>query len=106
MFVDETTEEQEYKKGYDRGYTWLAMGLWNFLHPYGSFTYPDGHTIKGYIPGGPSFSCRARYGSIEYTNQNKLAHNLNKAWRNGWIDGINKYVFEHHLDYQQIPNER
>lgn len=106
MLVDETTEEQEYKEGYKCGYEWLSSGRWNFLHPYGIYTYPDGHKIHGYVPGGPHYITRAVYGSKEYPAQNNMVSKLHKAWHNGWIDGINKYVKENNLPYAQVPNER
>ena len=102
MYADETTLEAEYKKGFDSGYKWLTRG-WNFLHPYGSFTYASGHTIKGYFPGGPIYFPRAHTWEDKIRRQQmSLIHDLNIAWRNGWIDGINSYVRHNKLDYPMI----
>ena len=94
-----------YTQGYNDGYGHLAQGRWNFLHPYGSFTYESGRTIKGYIPGGPRVfvNDHAPYRSKEYNEARKLETECNRAWLRGWIDGINKYVLDNGLPYAQIP---
>jgi len=110
MFVDETTESLEYAKGFDCGYKWLASGRWNFLHPSASYTYPNGRKIYGYIPGGPSYFIRASVNDRDYSKklreETSMKNTLAKAWCNGWIDGINKYVRTNNLSYPQVVNER
>lgn len=106
MFVDETTEETEYKDGYEVGYAHLSYGRWNFLHPYGQYIYPSGRILHGYIPGGPTYFTRVNTWQKGYEEQNHISYKLNQAWIKGWIDGINKYTKENNLPYAQVPNER
>jgi hypothetical protein len=79
--------EKFYKEGYDCGYAWLTRGA-NFLHPSESVTRPSGIIQRGYIPGGPSTSVLGDDG-----------HAKVKAWRNGWVDGLNAYVTKHKLAF-------
>jgi hypothetical protein len=104
MFVEDTTVEQMYNAGYTVGYEWLTKG-WNFIHPKGSYTYPNGRTIYGYIPGGPTFFIRAEQHAKEYPALRTKEYNLHKAWRDGYIDGINAYVMKHKLNYPQLVKE-
>ena len=94
--------QQYYNDGFKCGNEWLASGRWNFLHPYDTYTYANGQKLQGYIPGGPSF--------YPYTNYDKaqsiVGDQLHNQWINGWIDGINKYVRDNNLPFDQIPNER
>jgi len=78
------TVDSYYKDGYAVGYGWLKSGA-NFKHP---------NTPGGYIPGGPII-WQHRYGF-------KGAYDRTKAWKNGFIDGINAYVKKYNLPYTTV----
>jgi len=100
----DTLTTDDYIAGYECGYTWLAEGRWNFLHPTATYTYPNGRVLRGYIPGGPTyFNKYDRYRDVEeYKNQNILNKHRSDRWHQGYVDGINTYVRDNNLHYPQI----
>ena len=90
-----------YNQGYEDGYSWLTKG-WNFIHPNGSYTYPSGYTIRGYVPGGPSVwnpDLRDNYG-----RKGAYDHKARVEWITGWVNGINAYVKDKGLDFPEVAN--
>ncbi len=102
MLIENTNEDEQYKNGFTCGYEWLSFGRWNFLHPSATYTYPSGHKLHGYIPGGPCFFSRYETYDPKYKAEAIKIDVCRRAWRNGWIDGINAYVLLHNLDYPQV----
>lgn len=101
----DTLTIEDYIEGYEVGYTWLARGLWNFIHPTATVTYNNGRsTLRGYIPGGPSYFHKYdRYRNPkEYERESTLNNHRHKRWIQGYKDGINYYVRLHNLPYPQI----
>ena len=95
MFVTDTSKQKQYHDGYNNGYNWLAEKRWNFVHP---------SQEHGYVPGGAQFYTRANFNEPGYRTELALTYEYNKAWRNGWIDGINQYVRDNDLDFPMVDN--
>lgn len=107
-YEDFTGEElaeitKAFEGGYKTGCDWLAKGRWNFVHPLSFFTYDDGTKLYGYIPGGSQTYTKLNPDSNVYDTFPK---EFNKAWRIGYIKGINQYVLDNNLNYPQIDVER
>lgn len=104
--IDPNKADMGYKDGYTNGYNYLAQDRWNFLHPNGSYTYPDGHTIYGYIPGGPYVFTARSTDAEKWKAVARMSKKYHDDWLLGWVDGINKYVEDNKLDYPKVEHHR
>lgn len=93
-----------YVSGYDTGYEWLTRG-WNFVHPLETRTFENERVLTGYIPGGPIiWQGKGHYENGSYVEGDRVFPNkARRAWRAGFVAGVNDYVKHNNLDYPMIP---